>query len=1081
MKKNLSLIANLWKMTLKSTILLLFLCLFQLTAYSSQGNTLSITLDNTSIKGVLKEVEKQTEYTFLYDNSKVNVTRDVSVSFKEEKIETVLNKLFAGTNIIYRIEGKQIILGNKVENTKFQEFTVTGKVVDLEHNEALPGVTIMIKGTNKGTTTDINGKFSLAVPDKNAILVFQFVGYLPEEITVGEQTVVNVSLAADIQQLSEVIVIGYGTQKKKELTSAVSNIKSDDFNKGAITQSPLQAIQGKIAGLNISKNNGSDPTRGLDMQIRGVSSLEGDKSPLVVIDGVPGGNLNSVAPEDIESMDVLRDGSAAAIYGTKGTNGVILITTKQGKAGNTQFEYSVYAYTEKMAKKPDILTADEFRTAFPANDQGSSTDWLNEITQNPISQVHNFSVSGGTEKTKYYASVNYRDLNGIVKRSNNNVLNGRITLSTTGLKDKLNVQASMSGTSSKYHPTNYGVYQQAFQMNPTAPVYDSTGKYYEPGGSEVINPLMLINTVDDDQQSTQILSSLRGTLEILPGLKLSVMGSMQKSHWNQGYYQYQNYYTGSSSNNGLARKADTSAIDRNFESTLNYTHMFGEHSVNLMVGYTYQDNVVEGFNALNYGFVNDAFTYNNLNAGLHLNDGQGGSYASNVSSSGIMTGDMNSFKYSSILVAFLGRVMWSYNDKYMASISVRREGSSKFGTNNKWGTFPAISAGWRISKESFMQNINWLSNLKLRAGYGVTGNQGVVPYQSLEYYVAYTPVTYKGVNYSSVQAFNNYNPDLKWEQKAETNIGLDLGFLKDRLTSSIDVYDRVTTGALYQYDVPTPPFVAPKYWGNVGKITNKGIEVNINASIIKASKLTWNSNFNFSYNKNNVVSIAAQYLNSDHVDMEAIGAPNLTGVYAYRLQNGQPIGNFYGYKFAGVDSVGKWQFWDSTNTVKLSSQAVKDKDKRIIGNGLPKYWLGFTNSFTYGNIDFSFQLRGALGFDIFNVQRLYFENKNQAPARNVFADALTSPVNDDPVYSDYYLEKGNYVKLSDVTLGYTLPIKKNIIQKARIYFSASNLYTFTKYKGSDPELAIQGFSPGIDRRAGYPSTKIYTLGLNVIF
>ncbi len=1089
MKKRLNYNANLWKehfslkslRTLKCTILLLFLCLIRLSAYSSQGNTLSLTLDNTSIKGVLKEVEKQTEYTFLYDNTKINVTRDVSVNFKDEKIETVLNKLFAGTDVIYRIEGKQIILGSRVENiTKFQEITVSGKVVALDNSEPLPGVTIMIKGTNKGTTTDINGKFQLQVPDKNAILVFQFVGYLAEEITVGDQTVINVSLASDIQQLSEVVVIGYGTQKKKELTSAVSSVKSDEFNKSAITQSPLQAIQGKIAGLNISKNSGGDPTKGVDMQIRGVSSLAGDINPLVVIDGVPGGNLNTVSPEDIESIDILRDGSAAAIYGTKGTNGVVLITTKKGKVGTPQFEYSVYAYTERMAKKPKVLDTAEFIDNSHAHNFGSSTDWLSEITQKATSQVHNFSVSGGTEKTNYYASLNYRQLNGIVKESYNKILNGRVSINTTGLKDKLNVQASISGTSSKYRPTDYSVYQQAFQQNPTLPVYDSTGNFAEQGGQEVLNPMMLIYTTIDDEQSTEMLSSIRGTLEMLPGLKLSVMGSQQKIDWKQDYYQtsqkYAPQYQG-----GFATKADTGSTDRTFESTLNYSHLFSQHSLNVMVGYSYQDNVVEGFGASNAGFINDYLMYNDLNSGTHLNGLTTGSYANN---------DVHSMKYSSILIAYFGRIMWSYQDKYMASVSVREEGSSRFGTNHKWGTFPAISAGWRISKESFMQGISWLSDLKLRAGYGITGNQGVLPYQAMLTYASAGPVVYKGVVYPSVAANNNNNPDLKWEQKAETNVGLDLGLFQQRLTANIDYYNRVTTGALWNYPVPQPQFAAPTYWGNVGKIKNSGIEFNLGANPVKTGKLNWTTNLNFSYNKNKVVSIAGQYISGDHIDVETIGFPSMTGIYAFRLQNGQPVGNMYGYKFAGLDDTvgpnkGKWLFWDSTNTTKLlydsKTNPPTDKDKRVIGNGLPKYWLGFTNSFTYGNFDFSFMLRGAFGFDILNVQRLYFENKSMLGTFNVLESALSSPVNDNIAYSDYYIEKGNYVKLDNVMLGYTLPVKKTILQKARIYVSGSNLYTFTKYKGSDPELQIQGFAPGIDRRSSYPSTRIFTVGLDVIF
>ena len=963
-----------------------------------------------------------------------------------------------------------------------QETIVQGTVTDASSGEPLVGVNIVLKGTTKGVITDTDGNYTISVPGSDAVLQVSYIGYLTEDIPVGSQTKLDITMTPDLQSLEQVVVIGYGTQKKKELTSAVTNVTSDDFNKGAVSQSPIQLVQGKVAGLAISRNNGGDPNSGVQMQIRGVSTLEGDKAPLVIIDGVPGGDLNTVAPEDIESFSVLRDGSAAAIYGTRGTNGVILITTKQGNTGKTVFEYSSYGYIERFAKVPDVLSADGYRSAAdtfgkPIQDFGASTDWFKEITHTPISQVHNFAISGGNENTKFYASVNYRNLQGIVKRSYNDLLNGRLSVTSTGLKDRLTVQTSIAGTMRKYSPTDYNVFQQAFQMNPTLPVFNENGDYAEiEGQQEIINPVMMLYTRDDDQQNMELLANFRVTLEIIKGLKLSTTGAIQRNDWSQGYYEYQNrFYGGAIGSNpydGVAVRNSNSNTQRTSETTLNYGKLIGGNSINLMAGYSFQDQVFEGFGARNYGFISDDFTYNNLNAGVHLNPFDP-TYDWN---------DVHSTKNSSQLEAFFGRAMWNYQEKYMATVSIRHEGSSKFGTNNKWGNFPAVSAGWRVSEEPFMESVLWLSDLKIRAGYGITGNQGVVSYASLATLRDTLPVLYEGKYYPALYKENNNNPDLKWEKKVETDFGIDIGVFDNRVLASIDVYNRDTRDLLYQYPVGQPQYFAPYYWDNVGKIRNQGVEVTINAVPVKKSDFSWRANFNISYNKNEVVSIAGGHISTDYVDPDEgiIGSPGLTGVRAFRLQNGQPIGNMYGYRYAGLDENGKWLVWDSTGTEKILINDATEEDKAIIGNGLPKVWMGFTNDFSYKNFDLSFLFRGAFGFDILNLQRLFYDNKVLFP-KNVLASAVSSPVDDQLVYTDYYIEKGNYIKLDNVTLGYTIPFDKSIITKARIYISGTNLHTFTKYKGMDPELRIEGFVPGMDRRTVYPVTRTFTAGINLTF
>ncbi len=980
---------------------------------------------------------------------------------------------------------------------------ITGTVIN-SNNEPIPYLNVVIKGTQKGTMTDINGKYSINVPANDSVLIFSFVGYQTTEEKLKGQTTMDVLMKDDVVGMDEVVVVGYGTQKKKELTSAISNVDASSFNQGAVDQSPIQLVQGKIPGLAISSANGSDPNKPPQIQMRGVSSLAGNLSPLVIIDGVPQNDLstlNTISPEDIASFDVLRDGSAAAIYGTRGTNGVILVTTKKGKTGAPVFEYSSYVYNERIAKSPDILSASKYKQTaaeYVASknktllsigkamqssqiDQGASTDWMKEITQSPFSQVHNFSVSGGNESSKYYASVNYRGLNGIVKKSDNNILSGHLNVNTTGFHDKLNIQASLTGTIDKFHPTDSTVYQQAFQMSPLVPVkYTSgpnAGMYAEEAGQqEIINPVMMLNTAINDQQIITLVSNFRATLELLPGLKISTMGALQNSEWSQGYYEtIDRWYGGDLGSNpyhGVAVRNWNETTDRTSETTINYGKLIAGNNFNLLAGYSYEDNVFEGFGARNYNFINDDFTYNNLNAGLHLNP-LSPTYNPN---------DVNSNKYSSTLIAFFGRVIWSYNEKYLATLSFRKEGSSKFGANNKWAMFPAITAGWVINKEDFMKNIEWISELKLRAGWGQTGNQGVNPYQSLLTYSNGNPVLYQGQYYSSLTPNNNNNPNLKWETKTETDLGIDFGVLQNKIVANFDIYNRVTTNMLWQFQVGQPQFIGSTYWDNVGKMQNRGIELGLTVIPVNTNDFNWTSNFNISYNANKVVTIAGGTIKIDSLENKILGSPGLSTVDAYRLEDGQPVGNMFGYVYAGLDSVGNWQFWNKAHTKKLSATQVTHADKQVIGNGLPKYWLGFTNSFAFKGFDLSFLLRGAFGFDILNTQRLFYANKTLLP-KNVLNEAISSSLSPSasPVFSSYYVENGNYLKIDNLTFGYTFPINKKILQKARLYFSTTNLYTFTKYKGMDPEVGIQGMAPGFDSRAVYPTSRIFTLGANITF
>ncbi|NJK94088.1 MAG: SusC/RagA family TonB-linked outer membrane protein [Bacteroidales bacterium] len=662
-------------------------------------------------------------------------------------------------------------------------------------------------------------------------------------------------------------------------------------------------------------------------------------------------------------------------------------------------------------------------------DFGGNTDWFEEITRQALSHVHNLSISGGNEKTNYYASVNYRNLQGMVKRSYNDILNGRLSLAHLGMNDKLKFEMTLANTFRKSRPTDYGVYRQAMQRNPTLPVYNEDGTYREESGWELFNPVAQIYQNENDQQRNELMANVRGTLEIVKDLKFSVMGAIQKYNDLMGSYAYRNSFASIQGGySGEASRSSGQSVDRTLESVITYNKYFGgKHSLSLMAGYSYQDFMWESFGARNRYFITDALTYNNLGSGLHLQDGT------------FKDGDIWSNKNSSKLIAFFGRAIYSYDDKYMFTLSARREGASRFGINHKWGLFPSVTAGWRLSRENFMSGITWLSDLKLRIGYGITGNQGIfkedgspLNYASLERLAPAGMMLYNGKWIKGYGPDSNPNPDLRWEKKAETNFGIDIGVLDNRVIANVDFYQRSTTDLIFDYAVPVPPNLFNKMWTNVGKIKNQGVEITINAIPVKSTKFSWNTNFNISYNKNKLVSLSNDLYKTEYTDFENIGAPGLNTTPAYRLEEGSPIGNMFGYVFAGFTEDGKWLFWDKDHQNKLPASEIKYEDKKVIGNGLPKYWMGFTNTFNYANFDLTVFLRGTFGFDLLNTQRIFFENRYMVPV-NILKDALDSPVVADPQFSDYYVEKGDYIKLDNVTLGYTIPFKNKYIQKARVY------------------------------------------------
>lgn len=976
---------------------------------------------------------------------------------------------------------------NEVNEVSQQTTRVSGVVKDAS-GEPLIGVSIVLKGTTTGTATDFDGKYVLDLPSDKGTLVYSFIGFKTKEIAYSGQSTLNVELSEDSETLEEVVVVGYGSQKKGEITSSVTSVKASDFNKAPVVN-PMQLVEGRVAGLTISRNS-SDPNAAPSIQMRGASSLKGNNEPLIIIDGVPGNmsSLNAIAPEDIEAMDVLKDGSAAAIYGTRGNNGVVIVTTKRPQVGVSQIDYSGYIMNEQVAKRPDILSAQEFADYGKATNNERIRDFGGRddaydllLNKGNITHVHNLTATGGNNKMNYRASLNYRKNEGIVINSDRETINGAIAVNHRSMEDKLLLSFNLSNSYIKgnYLANNedtgngtyndYDVFYQATRMNPTIPIYNSDGSFYETyAGYDDYNPVAKINQQSRKLEKKNLLSSFKAQYEIIPGLNVAGFFALEKNDEYYSYYRSRKSYDAvKSGDNGEAYKKYLLSTNKTMEWTANYvTSINNVHNLTALLGYSYQDFATEWFNAKNNGFLTDAFETNNMGAGSYLKDG---------------LADIRSNKTTSKLIAFFARLNYNYDGKYMASASIRREGSSKFGANNKWAMFPSVSAGWMISREEFMENFEALDVLKFRVGYGVTGSLPTDSYMSLIKYGTgagyWDPYTGTWIT-ATYGPSNNPNPDLKWEKAISFNVGFDYAFFNNRLSGTIDWYQRTTKDLIGSYTAQQPSLIYNTILTNVGTMKNTGIEISLNAAVVQTKDFTYNANFTFSWEKNKLTSLSNDMYKASYEDRYSLPSPGNLG-YSQRLQEGHPVGSFYGFICDGIDKDGKYIYRDLDGKEGLS-----DADRTFIGNGLPKFKAGLQNSFTYKNFDFSFFLRGMFDFDILNEGKIYFGTNAQIDKNgtNVYKYALESGVKEDPRFSNYYLEKGNFLRIDNVTLGYTFNFKDNkYIRNLRLYGNVTNLATITGYKGLNPDVNVTGLEAGIEKRGMYPFTRTFTFGVNLGF
>lgn len=966
-----------------------------------------------------------------------------------------------------------------------QNRTISGTVLDATLGDGVPGATVLVKGTTRGVATDLDGRFSLDIQAGDQVLVVSFIGYLTQEIEIGNQSEFTISLEEDIQSLEEAVVIGYGSQDKKEITSAVVGVKPEDFNRGNVSN-PAQLLQGKVAGLSITRAGGS-PNSGFNVRLRGLSTFGANTSPLIVLDGVFGASIENVDPNDIQSIDVLKDGSAAAIYGARGSSGVILITTtkKNNKDGSANVSINSFTTLDQASNLIPVLSAEEF-VARGGTDFGSNTDWREELTQDALSYTTNASVTGGFGNTSYLASVNYRDNQGIVKGVSNKRLNTRLNLSQAAINNRLRLNVNLSFSNIDSEDINGGAFRYATIYNPTAPIFEDTedansrfGGYFQRDLFDFFNPVALANQQRFIGETKTSLTSYRAEFDILPNLTVSAQYSQDRRNTLSGaFWSRQDFQVGL----GASGSAQRNTFDRSqkiLESTLRYeTDITSNLNMTLLGGIGFQTTNNQGFNARSRQFLFDS-GWNNLGAGA------------------IRVGnntDMSSFANEDQLNSLFGRANFNYNNTFFLSASVRAETYSGFGPNNQTGVFPAISLGSDFTQ---IFDMGLFSQFKPRVSYGVTGNLPPSPTLAVGAFGNGNRIDLDGDPLSTNDIFvgivqnSNPNQDLKWETKKEFNVGIDFAMFNDKLTGSVDYYTRNISDLLFNVPVATGapnPFdpgrfnTATNTWVNLADLRAAGFEFALGVSAIELGPVLWSPNVNFTiYDKTQIESLSAGELGFDELRFATPGSPGQNNNPIIYNRVGQTLGDIYGPRLEGLTDGGEY----------ILSTTNPDDFERL-GNGLPKGEFGFANSFVYNNWSFNFFFRGSWGHDLYNSYRGFYENAD--PGSNTWNSVNTDKtqfVTSTPTFNSSYVEDASFIRLDNLELGYNFDTNSKNLNSFRVYFAAQNLFTITDYSGIDPEARVtdaengnaftSALSPGIERRDTFFQTRSFTLGVSLNF
>lgn len=1005
--------------------------------------------------------------------------------FKPSAMLLTTGFLFLASNSMQAAVEPELNHGNLVESIAQKGKTITVKVTDSMGD--LIGANVLVKGTTIGNVTDMTGQVVLQDVPANAVLEISYIGYLTKEVPVGNQSVIMVSLSEDSQKLDEVVVVGYGTMEKKQVTSSVTSLAASDMMKGVGGADITSSLQGKISGL-ILQNSGS-VNAGTTIQLRGLTSINSGKQPLIVVDGFPGGDIRALNQDDIKSIDVLKDASAGAIYGTRAASGVILITTKSGSNtnGKVKLNYSTELSKKQNYGKPDMMSADEYRHRTDVNitDYGKDADWWDALLQkNNFSQKHHLSLELGTENAQVYTSFFYENNEGMAIKDNRKDYGGRLNANFKLFDGWLEIRPIVdyrqtSRTSDGKDEDKKANFKQALYNNPTRSPYDpESPSGYNVWTGETLDYNIVADRMLTDYEGLDKWFKPEVTMKLnvkpIEGLSYTQTLGYENRQWE--LHQFRSRYHReevTNNRNGWAKMDFSKTEQLTSEGYFSYVKEFkGGHNLNAVAGYSYFEKNGESFNAENFNFEVEGLKYWDLGSGSYLTDGK-----ANMESSKNIT---------ERLFALYVRANYSYNDKYMVTATLRHEGSSKFAADNRWGNFWALSGGWRISNENFLKDVRWIDDLKIRFGYGVTGNNDfdasymantlsrdkywVLPNGSWAY--TYGPTS-------------NVNPYLGWEEKKEWNIGVDYTFFGNRLYGKFDYYRRKIDGMIYEVNVPQPPYPTGKQWQNIGEMESKGWEFEVGGDIIRTKDFTWTSNLNLSHNSGKVLSMWGDgtYMNGNAMDQ-----PGWPGD-ASRIEDGAEIGAYYIWKFAGFDEDGKFLLYNKEGEVIPADQKT-DNDKQYIGNYLPKVMLGWNNTFTYKNFDLGINMRSWIGFDVYNTFPMYLGIQGQSGAGQW---NLWKPAVDDPKYNkirgvkqlcDYFLEDGSFLKIDAITLGYTLPMKKYTkwVDHLRVYATVGNVGTITGYSGYNPEVNITGWEGGVDKVWNCdPIVRTYTLGIQVSF
>lgn len=955
------------------------------------------------------------------------------------------------------------------QNLFAQNFKATGTVVD-SYQEPLIGATVMVAGGSEGTVTDIDGKFAIACsPD--ATLEISYIGFITQQVKAG--TGMKVVLQEDAKTLDETVVVGvgYGTMRKSDLTGAIASVSAKDMKKGVIT-STEQLLQGKVSGLSVMQSSGA-PEAGASLRLRGGTSLSASNGPLVVVDGIPGVDINSVQPTEIVSMDILKDASAAAIYGSRGANGVIIVTTNRQGTDTEQnsVQYNGYVALATVAKNMDLLSANQWRgyvrerNVASALDFGADTNWQKELERTAISHSHNILFSSSKKEHGYRASVTYQNNQGIINHNNMNRLSSSLSSYQTAWNKRLRLDEGINANFDSWHPVDTRIFERTTNINPTYPIYNQDGSYAQLSGTNTENPIELNNNRTEDRKRHRLLGYLKAELDIIDGLKATVNTSYEYNSSKAGLYKPTYAKMEGMSEKGWGQRTFGDYTNMQLETYLTYDKQVAkENQLNAMAGYSYLDNTYEGFGSTRSGFDTNAFGYNNLAAGTDYRQG-----------------DVYSYKGQAKLISFFGRINYNMLNRYMATATLRYDGSSRFGENHKWGTFPSVSLAWRISNEAFMKSTeNWLDNLKLRLGYGVTGNQnGIGEYKSLPILTPSGAAYYDGATKTWKNSYTqsqNPNPELKWESTQQFNTGIDFSIL-NRLSGTLELYYKKTSDLLWTYPVPQPPYLVGTMLANVGDLENKGVELTLGANIVRTEDWTFDANLSFSYNHQEITKLSnGQY---QAVGLQAGPLHDLRGMsnmYAQVIKEGYPAGAFWGPKCLGIDENGKYI---------LNKDDEGNVINEYLGSAQPKFNMGLSLNATYRDFDLTVAGYGMFGQKVLNATRMAMYDPTRFPAQNVPDDFMTSGITDNPTFSDYFIENGSFFRLQSATLGYTLPKPDALgLSRVRFYITAENLLCITSYKGLDPEVSVPDNvlnSPGIEKFNAYPRPRTFSFGVNISF